>query len=373
MSTTTGVNLLEPGEDPHSNLRFLFFATAVIKAVHDHQDLLRVAIAHAANDHRLGANEAPPAIISIFTGDQLADVFEQLIAGSATSSKKGGFLGLGSQVLPTLPKHAGDRNRTSPFAFTGNKFEFRAVGSSQSVSFPITVLNTIAADAIEKMTVALQAELSKGVGLEIAVGSVLQSTLKETYKIVFNGDGYSDDWQKEAAKRGLLNLKTTMDAIPYLVSKKNLSLFERFNVLSHAEVEARSEIQFEQYFKTINIEGETTENMARTMIIPAAVRYLNELVAVVERSKAVGIDAKGAASTLGNVNSLLNELVAATDALGKQNAELGGDDIHSKSMHMAKNVLPAMTAVRSVADRLEKVIADDFWPLPSYRDMLFVR
>jgi glutamine synthetase len=202
---------------------------------------------------------------------------------------------------------------------------------------------------------------------------VLQSTLKETYKIVFNGDGYSDDWQKEAAKRGLLNLKTTMDAIPYLVSKKNLSLFERFKVLSHAEVEARSEIQFEQYFKTINIEGETTENMSRTMIIPAAVRYLNELVAVVERSKAVGIDAKGAATTLGKVNGLLNELVAATDELGKQNAELGGDDIHSKASHVAKNVLPAMNAVRAVADQLEKVVADDFWPLPTYRDMLFVR
>lgn len=373
MSTTTGVNLLEPGEDPHSNLRFLFFATAVIKAVHDHQDLLRVAIAHAGNDHRLGANEAPPAIISVFTGDQLADVFEQLIAGSAKSSKKGGFLGLGSQVLPQLPKHAGDRNRTSPFAFTGNKFEFRAVGSSQSVSFPITVLNTIAADAITKMTVALQAELAKGAELEAAVGAVLQTTLKETYKIVFNGDGYSDDWQTEAAKRGLLNLKTTMDAIPYLVSKKNLDLFERFGVLSHAEVEARSEIQFEQYFKTVNIEGETTENISRTMIIPATVRYLNELVAVVERGKALGIDVTGAATTLDKVNGRLNDLVRATESLGVQNAELGGDDIHSKATHVAKNVLPAMNAVRSAVDQLEKLVADDFWPLPSYRDMLFVR
>ncbi len=223
------------------------------------------------------------------------------------------------------------------------------------------------------MTAALQAELSKGTSLELAVGIVLQSTLKETYKIVFNGDGYSDDWQKEAAKRGLLNLKTTIDAIPHLSSKKNLSLFERFRVLSHAEVESRSEIQYEQYFKTINIEGETTENLVRTMIIPSVVRYLNELIAVVERSKAVGIDAKGAATTLKAVNGLLNDLVDTTDKLGKENAELGGDDIHSKATHVAKNVIPAMNAVRSVADQLEKVVADDYWPLPTYRDMLFVK
>jgi glutamine synthetase len=373
MSTSTGLNLLEPGEDPHANIRFLFFATAVVKAVHDHQDLLRVAIAHAGNDHRLGANEAPPAIISIFTGDQLADIFEQLIAGSAKSSKKGGILGLGSQVLPSLPKHAGDRNRTSPFAFTGNKFEFRAVGGSQSVSFPITVLNIIAADAITAMTAALKAELAKGASLEAAVGTVLQTTLKDTYKVVFNGDGYSDDWQVEAAKRGLLNLKTTLDALKHFTAKKNLALFERFEVLTPAEVESRAEIVFEQYFKTINIEGETTEHIVRTMIIPAVVRYLNELVAVVERTKAVGIDAAGAASTLKTVNGLLNDLVSANEALSKQNAELGGDDIHSKATHMAKNVIPAMGAVRAVADQLEKVVADDYWPLPTYRDMLFVK
>jgi len=373
MSTSTGLNLLEPGEDPHANLRFLFFATAVVKAVHDHQDLLRVAIAHAGNDHRLGANEAPPAIISIFTGDQLADIFEQLISGSAKSSKKGGFLGLGSQVLPNLPKHAGDRNRTSPFAFTGNKFEFRAVGGSQSVSFPITVLNIIAADAITQMTAALKAELAKGTALEVAVGTVMQATLKETYKVVFNGDGYSDDWQKEAAKRGLLNLKTTLDALKHFTAKKNLTLFEKFEVLTPAEVESRAEIVFEQYFKTINIEGETTEHIVRTMIIPAVVRYMNELVAVVERTKAIGIDAAGAASTLKSVNGLLNDLVTANEALSRQNAELGGDDIHCKAAHMAKNVIPAMGAVRAVADQLEKVVADDYWPLPTYRDMLFVK
>ncbi len=373
MSTTSGLNLLEPGEDPHSNLRFLFFATAVIKAVHDHQDLLRVCIASAANDHRLGANEAPPAIISVFTGEQLADVFEQLINGSAKSSKRGGFLGLGSPVLPNLPKHAGDRNRTSPFAFTGNKFEFRAVGSSQSVSFPITVLNTIVADAISSMSDALEAERDKGVDLETAVGTVVGRVLKSTYHIVFNGDGYSQSWQTEAAKRGLLNKKSTMEALPLFATTKNFELFERFKVLSHAEVESRAEILVEQYFKTINIEGETTENMARTMIVPGVVRYLNELVAVVERTKALGLDSSGALATLTAVNDGLNDLTKALAELGKQNAELGGDDIHSKAGHVYRNVIPAMGKVRAAADQLEKLVADDYWPLPTYRDMLFVR
>ena len=285
ISTDSGVNLLDPGEDPHSNMSFLFFSTAIVKAVHDYQDLLRVSVAAAGNDHRLGANEAPPAIISIFTGEQLADVLNQLQNGGAKSSKKGGLLGLGVNVLPHFPKDAGYRNRTSPFAFTGNKFEFRAVGSSQSVSFPIVVLNTIAAAAIDEMTDALEAALNEGVDFEAALAKVLKDTLKAASSVIFNGDGYSDDWQKQAKKRGLLNLKTTMESLPYLSSKKNIDLFEKYHVLSEREVESRKEIMLEQYFKTINIEAETTEMMIRTMVIPGAVRYLNELVALSERGK----------------------------------------------------------------------------------------
>jgi glutamine synthetase len=373
MSTDTGLNLLEPGEDPHSNMSFLFFSTAVVKAVHDYQDLLRVSVASAGNDHRLGANEAPPAIISIFTGEQLGDVYSQLQNGGAKSSKKGGLLGLGVNVLPHFPKDAGDRNRTSPFAFTGNKFEFRAVGSSQSVSFPIVVLNTIVASAIDEMTDSLEAEMNNGSDFETALSKVLHTTLKDTGSIIFNGDGYSDKWQKEAKKRGLLNLKTTMDAIPHLHAKKNVALFEKYNVLSERELESRLEIMIEQYFKTINIEAETTEMMIRTMVVPGAVRYLNELVALAERGHGLGLNVGGSTITLNEVNDLLNELVTALGELSKQNAELGGDEVHSKADHMYKNVIPAMNKVRNVADRLEKLVADDYWPLPTYREMLFVR
>jgi glutamine synthetase len=373
MSTDTGSNLLDPGEDPHSNMSFLFFSTAVVKAVHDYQDLLRVSVAAAGNDHRLGANEAPPAIISIFTGEQLGDVYNQLQNGGAKSSKKGGLLGLGVNVLPHFPKDAGDRNRTSPFAFTGNKFEFRAVGSSQSVSLPIVVLNTIVAAAIDEMTTSLEAEIKSGADFETALSKVLSDTLKATSKVIFNGDGYSDDWQKEAKKRGLLNLKTTMDSIPHFSAKKNIELFEKYNVLSEREVESRKEIMIEQYFKTINIEGETTEMMIRNMVIPGAVRYLNELVALVERGKAVGLNVTGSSLTATEVNDTLNELILALAGLSKQNAELGGDDVHDKADHMYKNVIPAMNKVRVVADRLEKLVADDYWPLPTYREMLFVR
>lgn len=373
MSTDTGLNLLDPGEDPHSNMSFLFFSTAVVKAVHDYQDLLRVSVASAGNDHRLGANEAPPAIISIFTGEQLGDVYSQLQNGGAKSSKKGGLLGLGVNVLPHFPKDAGDRNRTSPFAFTGNKFEFRAVGSSQSVSFPIVVLNTIVANAVEEMTNSLEAEIANGSDFETALSKVLHTTLKNTGKVIFNGDGYSDDWQKEAKKRGLLNLKTTMDAIGHLNAKKNVELFEKFNVLSERELESRKEIMIEQYFKTINIEAETTEMMIRTMVIPGAVRYLNELIALAERGQGLGLNVTGSTATLNEVNDMLNDLVIALSELSKQNAELGGDEVHSKAEHMFKNVIPAMNKVRSVADKLEKLVADDYWPLPTYREMLFVR
>jgi glutamine synthetase len=373
MATDTGHNLLEPGDNPHDNMQFLFFVAAVIKAVNENQDLLRISVAHAANDHRLGANEAPPAIVSIFLGDQLQDIIEQLEAGEAKSSKKGGLLGLGVSTLPHLPLAAGDRNRTSPFAFTGNKFEFRAVGSSQSVSFPLTVINTVVADSVSALCDELESELAKGVEFEKALKTVLTHTIKKNKRIVFNGDGYSQAWRDEAAARGLHNLKSTVEALELLDSKKNSALFERHNVLNHRELESRKEIYFEQYFKTVNIEGETTASIARTMITPAVVRYINELLAVVDRGNTLGIDISGSKAVFNNVNGLFNKFLAALDNLNKVNAELGGDDVHSKAIHMRDNVIPAMRGVREYADALEKVVADDYWPLPTYREMLFIK
>ncbi|HEU0015311.1 MAG TPA: glutamine synthetase III [Longimicrobium sp.] len=371
---TDRMNLLEPGDNPHDNMQFLFFCTAVLRAVERHQDLIRASVAFAGNDHRLGANEAPPAIISIFLGDQLTDVFEQLErAGEATSSRQGGLLGLGAPVLPHLPQHAGDRNRTSPFAFTGNKFEFRALGSSQSISFPATVLNTIMAESLDEMTTALEAELAGGAEFEDALRRLLSEEIRRVKRIVFNGDGYSEEWHAEAERRGLLNLRTTLDAFEHLASDKNSALFEKYGVLTAREVESRHEVALDQYFKTVNIEGETTADMAATMVLPAAVRYLNDLVAAADRTRTLGVETRGLTRTVQIVNGLVDELRDALDELTRQNEELGGDDVHSKAHHMRDHVIPAMTAVRAAADRLEKVVPDDYWPLPTYRDMLFVK
>jgi len=371
---TSTANLLEPGDTPHENIQFLFFCVAVLRAVDKHQDLVRATVAFAGNDHRLGANEAPPAIISVFLGDQLSDVLEQIAeSGSATSSKQGGLLGLGTPVIPSLPQHAGDRNRTSPFAFTGNKFEFRAPGSSQSISFPATVLNTIMAESLDEMCTLLEAELQEGVSFEDALRTLLADEIRRVGRIVFNGDGYSEDWHREAERRGLVNLRTSLEAIDRIPSDKNRELFAKYGVLSHRELESRHEIALDQYFKTLNIEGETTADIASTMLLPSAVRYLNDLLAATDRSRGLGLEAGGLRRTVEKVNGLVDELRDALDNLVAQNEELGGDNVHSKAYHMRDNVVPAMAAVRSVADRLEKVIPDDYWPLPTYRDMLFVK
>ena len=371
---TDSANLLEPGETPHENMQFLFFCVAVLRAVDKHQDLIRASVAFAGNDHRLGANEAPPAIISVFLGDQLTDVLEQLVeSGSATSSKQSGLLGLGAQVLPTLPQHAGDRNRTSPFAFTGNKFEFRALGASQSVSFPATVLNTIMAESLDEMCTLLEGELADGADFEEALRRLLATEMRRVRRIVFNGDGYNEEWHREAEKRGLLNLRTTLDALEQMATDKNRELFAKYGVLSHRELESRHEVALDQYFKTINIEGETTADIASTMILPAAVRYLNDLLAAADRTRGLGLEAAGLRRTVEKVNGLVDELRDALDRLIEQNEELGGEEVHSKAYHMRDHVVPAMSAVRSAADRLEKVVPDDYWPLPTYRDMLFVK
>ena len=374
MSTDEGSNLLDPGDTPHSNLRFLFFCTAVVQAVHMHQDLLRASIATAANDHRLGANEAPPAIISIFLGDQLSDVFEQITAsGTATESKQSGFLGLGSPVLPTLPRHAGDRNRTSPFAFTGNKFEFRAVGSSQSISFPLTVLNTITAEAIDDLTTKLEGKLGKKrskKAVETAVQETIADSIRQHTKVVFNGDGYSDEWHREAVEdRGLLNLTTTPDALATLADAKNAEVFERYDVLTAAELESRHEILSEQYALTLNVEAATTESMARTLVLPAAVRTLAELGEAAGAVEDLGLDTAGTKAMAAEVVDHVNALQKALGALAKARAAAHKADDESRAM--TDKVIPAMSKVRASCDALEKAVPADLWPLPTYRDMLF--
>ncbi len=372
--STDSANLLEPGDTPHSNLRFLFFCAAVVQAVHTHQDLLRASIATAANDHRLGANEAPPAIISIFLGDQLSDVFEQITAsGEATESKQSGFLGLGSPVLPTLPRHAGDRNRTSPFAFTGNKFEFRAVGSSQSVSFPLTVLNTIVAQAIDDLATKLDGKLGRKrskKAVEAAVKEVITASIREHTKIVFNGDGYSDAWHKEAVQeRGLLNLTTTPDALATLTDAKNVEVFGSYDVLTEAELESRRDILSEQYALTINVEAATTESMAKTLVLPAAIRYLAELGEASQAIGDFGLDAAGTKAIAEPVVEQINALHNALGALVK--ARAAAHKASDESAAMQAKVIPAMTKVRAACDTLEKDIPADLWPLPTYREMLF--
>ena len=371
---TTDQNLLEPGETPHDNMQFLFFCSAVLNGLARHQDLMRATVAYAGNDHRLGANEAPPAIISAFIGDQLQDIFEQIEeSGEAKSSMSSGLLGLGVNVLPRLSKHASDRNRTSPFAFTGNKFEFRALGSSQSVSFAATVLNTIVAESVDEFCGILEADLEKGVSFDEALRSLLASQIHEFKQIIFNGDNYSEEWVVEAEARGLLNLRGTMDALPKLVEEKNAALFEKYGVLSRRELESRFEVFVEQYFMTVNIEGESAQQIAQTMILPAAVRYLNDLVGAAEAADEVGLKSEGVLTTARQVNDLITLLTETLKVLGDRNQELGGDNVLSKAAHMRDNIIPAMNDVRDVVDRLERLIPDDLWPVPTYREMLFVK
>ncbi|MDZ7268002.1 MAG: glutamine synthetase III [candidate division KSB1 bacterium] len=373
MSTDTGINLLDPGETPHDNMQFLFFCAAVIKAVDEYQDLLRASVAHAGNDHRLGANEAPPAIISVFLGEQLEDIFKQIEKGRPEASKSKDLLGLGSPVLPHLPRHAGDRNRTSPFAFTGNKFEFRAVGASQSISFPNTVLNTIVAAAIDEMATAIEKHLHNKMPFEQALHTVLKEVIHNHKRIIFNGDNYTPEWHQEAERRGLWNLRNSLDAFERLHDEKNVKLFEKYRVLNRRELEAREEILFDQYFKTINIEAETTALMAQTMILPAAVRYLHDLSQTAETLKRNGLTPAGVLRTLQEINACTNDFREALDRLLVVNAELGGDTVHSKAYHMRDHVMPAMNEVRAAAARLEKALPDDYWPLPIYSEMLFVK
>jgi len=363
MGTDEGENLLEPGSTPSENLQFLFFCAAVIQAVNKHQGLLRASIASPGQDHRLGANEAPPAIISIFLGAELERVFTAIDKGETATSTPESFLGLGTPVLPPLPLHSGDRNRTSPFAFTGNKFEFRALGSSMSLALPNTVLNTIVAEAIDYLSEELENALNAGTSLEAALPAIIQRSYSANKAVVFGGDGYSEEWHAEAAARGLLNLPSTPDALPELISDDTVTAFSNYGVLSERELHARYDVFLEQYITKLNIESEVTANIAKTQLLPAAVRYKAELLMAEEPE---------IASEIGELISEFVEKIAALEKVNLEESQPEDETLaHAKFMH--DTVFPAMGDVREVADKLEKVVADDLWPLPKYSEILFIK
>ena len=373
LSSDTGENLLNPGDNPHDNAQFLTFCVAVIRAVFKYPELLRLSVASAANDHRLGANEAPPAIISIFLGDQLQDIMEQLEKGPPTSTKKGGHMEIGVSVLPKLPKDAGDRNRTSPFAFTGNKFEFRAVGSSQSIAGPNTVLNTIVAESLDFIATHMETAAKAGKDFNKSLQELLQSILHECKPVLFNGDGYSEEWHKEAAKRGLPNLRTTIEALPVVTDKKSVDLFTKYKVYSARELESRFNILCEAYVKTVNIEGKVLSMMVKTMVLPAVLRYQGELAQSLAAVKAAGADASVQADLVKEISTSATALTKALAKLDHALEHSGSGEVYDHAKHMQKDVLSAMLEVRKHSDHLETIVADDHWPLPTYREMLFIK
>ena len=369
LTTDDGKNLLDPGKTPHENIQFLLVLTCVLKAVDEHADLLRESASDPGNDHRLGANEAPPAIISVFLGEQLEDVLEQLIStGEATHSLKGGKLETGVRTLPDLAKDATDRNRTSPFAFTGNKFEFRMVGSRDSIAGPNVVLNTIVAEAFAEACDVLENAEDFGK----AVHDLIKKYAVEHYRIVFNGNGYSDEWVAEAERRGLPNIRSMVEAIPALTTEKAVAMFEKFKVFTKAELESRAEIKYENYAKAINIEARTMIDMASKQFIPAVIKYTKELADTVIAVKEAGADASVQAELLGEISGLLgktkqalSELIRLTD----QAAAMKEGEEQARFYHF--DVVPAMEALRAPVDRLEMIVDKDAWPMPSYGDLIF--
>jgi glutamine synthetase len=372
VGNSTQGNLLDPGDSPHDNAQFLVFCGAVIRGVHKYGPLMRAAIATASNDHRLGANEAPPAIMSVYLGTQLEEVFEQIKTGSVKDSKKKGVMDLGVDVLPDLTKDAGDRNRTSPFAFTGNRFEFRAVGSSQSVSGPLIVLNTMLADSLNWVGDRLEAELAKGLDLDTAILTVLKEIMENHGQVIFGGNGYSEEWHKMAVEeRGLANLRTTADALPVLKEKYIEELFEKTGVLTPVELESRFEVYAEQYILSIEVEAKLVVSMAKTVIYPAAVEYLSKLSSTIASLSGLGIDfEKESAKKIAN---LTNQMVAAVATLSEAMAKHDFADTEAKLQYCAQTIRPLMDEVRTFADALEGEIADSFWPLPTYQEMLFIK
>ena len=373
MSDDEGHNLLSPGTNVHDNLQFLVFCTAVLRAVNTWQGLLRASIASAGNDHRLGANEAPPAILSVFLGDMLTDIFDQIEQGGAKSTRHGGILDTGVLVLPKLPRDAGDRNRTSPFAFTGNKFEFRAVSSNQSIAYPNIALNVAVTESLDFMATELEKAMAGGKSLEQAVGALLPKVIKAHKRIIFNGNNYSKEWEKEAGKRGLLNQKNTVDALPNLIAKDVVAMFEKYKVLNSRELHARYEVMVETYNKTINVEGQLMVLMANRYILPAAFDYQTRVAKSVSAVQAAGGKSVEGKKALGQLTTLTDELKRRTDklenALAHENN--GSSDKHAK--HYRDAVIPMMGALRDTADALEGLVPYDTWPLATYREMLFIK
>jgi glutamine synthetase len=370
MVTDDGVNLLEPGNTPHDNMVFLVFLCGIIRAVDKYAKLLRASVANVGNEHRLGANEAPPAIVSIFLGEQLTDIMEQLAAGGAKSSRQGGELKLGVSTLPAMPKDSTDRNRTSPFAFTGNKFEFRMVGSSQSTAGPMFVLNTIVADILEEIANILE----KADNVKTAAQKLLQKIAREHSRIIYNGDNYVPQWVEEAEKRGLPNLRSSVDALNTLMDKENVELFKKHKVLSKAELHARTEILFETYNKMINIEALTMLNIAKRQILPAAVSYSGKLGKTVSSIKSVGVSSETQSVMLEKVCGLISSLGSAIESLAETVDKAGAiKDASKRAAQCHDSVRPAMQAVRQAADELENIVDAELWPLPTYAEMLFLR
>ena len=369
ITTDDGINLLDPGKTPHENTQFLLVLACILKAVNKHADLLRESAADPGNDHRLGANEAPPAIISIFLGEQLEDVVEQLIStGEATHSLKGGKLETGVSTLPDLFKDATDRNRTSPFAFTGNKFEFRMVGSRDSIANPNIVLNTIVAEAFADACDILE----KTDDFDLAVHDLIKEYLTENQRIIFNGNGYSDEWVAEAERRGLPNIKSMVEAIPAITTDKAVELFERFSVFTKAELESRAEIQYEAYAKAINIEARTMIDMASKQFLPAFIKYTKTLADTVNAVKAAGVDASVQTETLKEVSALMAETKAALDNLVKTTADAAAkEEGEVQATYYHTEVVPAMDALRAPVDKLEMIVDKEAWPMPSYGDLIF--
>ena len=368
ISTNTGVNLLEPGDSPRENAQFLLFLVAIIKAIDEHQDLLRISVASAGNDHRLGANEAPPAIVSMFVGDELEGILEAIENGSDYSQKDKTYMEIGVDVLPRFPKDTTDRNRTSPFAFTGNKFEFRMLGSTVSIACPNFMLNTIIADSLSEFA----DELEKADDFTSTLNKLIKKTIKEHKRIIFNGNNYSDEWVAEAEKRGLLNLHSTADALPYYISDANVSIFEKHGVLTKTEVYSRYEILLENYYKQINIEALTMLDTIHKDILPAVLSYTSDLSAEAVNKKALGIGYELEETLLKKLSGLATELYKETEALQADvDKAVGFADVQEEANYYRNVVFAQMEKTRAVADELELSVGKKYWPFPTYGDLLF--
>lgn len=367
ISTNTGVNLLDPGKTPAENAQFLLFLTAVIKAVNDYQDILRASVASAGNDHRLGANEAPPAIISIFLGDELTGVLDAIVNGVKYEDKRV-EMEIGVDVLPHFPKDTTDRNRTSPFAFTGNKFEFRMPGSKLSVAGPNTVLNTIVADVLDQFA----DELEKADNFQDALDDLIKRTIKENQNIIFNGNGYSDEWPVEAEKRGLLNLKSTPEAVPTFLAQKNVDVFSKYGVYTEAELQSRVEILLDEYCKTLNIEALTMIDMAKKEILPAAAKYIKDIAKTAELAKSCGAETVFEEGTVKEISALVTEMYKALGTLEADVQKVHSiEDTQEMANYFHDTIFADMGALRVPADKIETLVGKDYWPYPTYSDLLF--